>query len=568
MSSTFDFDVAIVGGGPGGATTGALLKQYAPDLRVVIVERDTFPRDHVGESLLPPITGILEEMDCWDKIEAANFPVKVGATYRWGKSPELWDFDFLTGEQFEDLPSPGKLEGQRKRTAFQVDRAIYDDILLNHAKERGCEVLQPRKVVKIHTDGDSVDHLDLDDGSQIRAKYYIDASGHSGIMRRALGVQSDSPTTLHNIAIWDYWQNTEWAVKVGVGGTRVYIMSLGYGWIWFIPIGPTRTSVGLVVPAEYYKKSGLKPDELYAKALAEDPLIVSLMKSATSEQSLQTTKDWSFVADRICGENWFLVGESAGFADPILSAGLTMTHLGGREAAYTILDLLKGQNDAAWLKQQFNSRQRERIMTHIRFADYWYTANSQFKELKEFTSELAKNVGLDLSPDKAWAWLAQGGFISQESRLGIGGYSIDFLMESSQYLSDLDAKSPFETYNVLRLNLEGATKKELAIYKDGTVTKREAYVRGDHKLPVGGAVSMIMLALQHAHRLQDINAILRMGAQRNASNPGFLQHMAWVPEVMEAMIHDGWITATYDPESPIMPLERRKTNVRWNQPNQ
>ncbi len=470
MSLTFDFDVAIVGGGPGGATTGALLKQYAPDLRVVIVERDTFPRDHVGESLLPPITGILEEMDCWDKIEAANFPVKVGATYRWGKSPELWDFDFLTGEQFEDLPRPGKLEGQRKRTAFQVDRAIYDDILLNHAKERGCEVLQPRKVVKIHTDGDSVDHLDLDDGSQIRAKYYIDASGHSGIMRRALGVQSDSPTTLHNIAIWDYWQNTEWAVKVGVGGTRVYIMSLGYGWIWFIPIGPTRTSVGLVVPAEYYKKSGLKPDELYAKALAEDPLIVSLMKSATSEQSLQTTKDWSFVADRICGENWFLVGESAGFADPILSAGLTMTHLGGREAAYTILDLLKGQNDAAWLKQQFNSRQRERIMTHIRFADYWYTANSQFKELKEFTSELAKNVGLDLSPDKAWAWLAQGGFISQESRLGIGGYSIDFLMESSQYLSDLDAKSPFETYNVLRLNLEGATKKELAIYKDGTVT--------------------------------------------------------------------------------------------------
>ncbi len=174
MSLTFDFDVAIVGGGPGGATTGALLKQYAPDLRVVIVERDTFPRDHVGESLLPPITGILEEMDCWDKIEAANFPVKVGATYRWGKSPELWDFDFLTGEQFEDLPRPGKLEGQRKRTAFQVDRAIYDDILLNHAKERGCEVLQPRKVVKIHTDGDSVDHLDLDD---------VECSQESGPLR-------------------------------------------------------------------------------------------------------------------------------------------------------------------------------------------------------------------------------------------------------------------------------------------------------------------------------------------------------------------------------------------------
>ncbi len=75
-------------------------------------------------------------------------------------------------------------------------------------------------------------------------------------------------------------------------------------------------------------------------------------------------------------------------------------------------------------REQFDRRQRDRIMTHIRFADYWYTANSQFKDLKEFTSQLAKDVGLDLSPDKAWAWLAQGGFISQESMIGIGGYSL------------------------------------------------------------------------------------------------------------------------------------------------
>src|SRR5471030_1039549 len=77
------YDVAIVGGGPGGSTTAGFLKKFAPDCEVVILEREKFPRDHVGESQLPPISRILDEMGCWDKVEAADFPIKIGATYRW-----------------------------------------------------------------------------------------------------------------------------------------------------------------------------------------------------------------------------------------------------------------------------------------------------------------------------------------------------------------------------------------------------------------------------------------------------------------------------------------------------
>src|SRR4051812_18370653 len=86
---TMECDVAIIGGGPAGSTAATLLKKYNPSLRVSIFERETFPRDHIGESLLPPISAILDEMGCWDKIEAADFPIKLGATYRWGKKPEL-----------------------------------------------------------------------------------------------------------------------------------------------------------------------------------------------------------------------------------------------------------------------------------------------------------------------------------------------------------------------------------------------------------------------------------------------------------------------------------------------
>lgn len=94
------FDVIVIGGGPAGSTLGTLLRKYNPALNVLILEKEQFPREHVGESQLPPISKILDEMGCWDKVEAANFPIKIGATYRWGSSPKLWDFEFLPVRQF------------------------------------------------------------------------------------------------------------------------------------------------------------------------------------------------------------------------------------------------------------------------------------------------------------------------------------------------------------------------------------------------------------------------------------------------------------------------------------
>src|SRR5262245_61094267 len=217
------YDVAIVGGGPGGSTVGTLLKKYAPQLRVLILEREQFPRDHVGESQLPGISEVLDEMGCWDKVEAANFPIKIGATFRWGKSPELWDFEFLPLSDFKDEPRPGKFQGQRHRTAFQVDRSIYDQILLDHAREFGCEVREETQVTSIDRQGDRVTGFQLDKGVPVTARHYVDASGHIGILRRAMGVEMDVPTSLMNIAIWDYWDNAEWAVKIGVGGTRIQV---------------------------------------------------------------------------------------------------------------------------------------------------------------------------------------------------------------------------------------------------------------------------------------------------------------------------------------------------------
>ena len=556
-----DYDVAIIGGGPAGATAGTLLKKYHPNLNVALFERDKFPRDHVGESQLPAISMILEEMGVWEKVEAANFPIKIGSTNRWGKNPELWDLEFIPSEIFVDEPRPAKFQGQRRHTAFQVDRAIYDKILLDHAAEYGVEVHEGTGVKKVNRAGDGIDSLDLGDGRTISAKYYVDASGHIGVLRRAMGVECTYPSTLQNVAFWDYWQNADWAINIGVGATKVQVMSLGWGWIWFIPLGPTRTSVGLVVPANYYKSSGQKPEELYLEALGQEERISALLKNAVCEHKFATTKDWSFMAQAQSGENWFLAGESAGFADPVLAAGMTMAHCAGREVALTILELERGMLDAKWLKEHYNHRQSQRVWSHIRFADFWYTANAQFTDIKDCVQGIAKDAGLDLSPENAWRWLAQGGFIDEDLSVGVGGFSFFLVKGMGSFLADLPTESPLEQFNVFKLDLSGATYRAGAQYRAGHVVESQCYMREGKTLPVDGKFELIVNVLQRETSLDRIAESIKEAVMR--CDPASRDRVFTATlEAFEAMIADGWVQTSIDPTRPRFKLHRQDRAVR------
>lgn len=557
-------DVAIIGGGPGGSTTASLLKRYNPDLKVLVLEREHFPRDHVGESQLPGSATVLAEMGVWDKVEAANFPIKLGATYRWGKSQELWDFEFYPRAQFVDQERPAKYEGQRRATAFQVDRAIYDKILLDHASELGTEVQEGTRVVEVLRDGDRVAGLRLESGEVVEATFYVDASGHSGILRRAMGVQTDCPTKLQNVAIWDYWQNADWAVEIGIGGTYVQVLSIGYGWIWFIPLGPTRTSVGLIVPAAYLKESGKKPAELYAEALQNDERVRGLMENASSEGKLSTTRDWSFLAERHAGENWFLVGESGGFADPILAAGLTMTHAAGRECAYTLLEMQKPKAKVDWLRSQYNQRQAGRIRNHIRFADYWYSANGVFTELKEHTSEIAKEAGLDLAPDRAWQWLAQGGFIGEDLSIGTGTFTLNGVRALKDVLAETEMPSPLSTNNWFELDLRGSTYSERACYASGRVLSTPAYIRQGKVLPVDGVFEPLLNVLQREKEISRIvDLIKRMAA--TAEDP-VVRNSIVVTALsgLEALVFDGWVIASCREDLALLDLAVEYSAIHYS----
>lgn len=558
------YDVVIIGGGPAGSTVGSMLKKYDPSLRVAIFEREMFPRDHVGESQLPAIGPILQEIGAWDKVEAANFPIKIGATYRWGKTRELWDFQFLRKESFVDEPRPAKFSGQRTMSAFQVDRSIYDDILLRHSEELGCFVREQCGVTKVVHENDHISALVLEDGTEVTAEYYVDASGHSGILRRAMGVEIESPSSLQNVAFWDYWQNAEWATEIGVGGTFVQVMSLGYGWIWFIPLGPTRTSVGLIVPAAYYKKSGMKPEELYSKAIKEDERISFLMRNAKSEDKFETTKDWSFVAERHAGKNWFLAGEAGGFADPILAAGLTITHVSAREAAFSILEMKRGKIPKEWLIDQYCIRQSSRIRNHIRFADFWYTSNGQFTDLKDFTSVLAKESGLELDADKAWQWIAQGGFIDEDLSFGAGVYSLETVKNMQKFLHDYKVENAFKGKNILNLNLKNAEPVSRAFYNEGKVIQVEGYSRNGRILPIFGIVPALIHILKTSNKMTDI--MDQLYALQNTISGQVAKNNFLVTAIgaLESMIRDEWIETDFDPSVFLVEFGDMTGGLSWS----
>ncbi len=555
----FDFDVAIIGGGPGGSTCGGMLRKYDPELSVGIFEREQFPRDHVGESQLPPISQILNELGCWEEVEAANFPIKIGATYRWGNSDKLWDFEFMPMDSYREEPRPRPWSSQTKQLALQVDRARYDDILLKHAKKLGCQVEQPAQVRKIERSGDRVDGLVLSDGKRVQARWYIDASGASATLRKAMGVAIHSPTKLQNVAFWDYWENTEWATRFPGGATRVLVMSIGSGWIWFIPLSPTKTSIGFICPRDYYRNSGKNPEDIYLWALAQEPLIAELTENASRGGDVQATKDWSFVADRVAGENWFLVGEAAGFADPILAAGLTLTQSSAREAAYSILAMAQGEQDPAWLARHYDDNQRTRISQHIRFADFWYSANGNFTDLQAYTSEIAKDAGLKLDPKMAFQWLGTGGFTHDLlGQVGIGGLDLAGTRQIASRFLDTQARWQLSRFNHLTLQLGGAEEIEVPAYEAGKVHRVKTYVRGQKQLPVHGLFTTVLSALERGPELvAHILPVLQTHAMKTAE-AGKMESQIVVHHLLQAlelMLNDGWVQGKYDKKKPGINLE-------------
>ncbi|MCI0674607.1 MAG: hypothetical protein L0Y42_02395, partial [Phycisphaerales bacterium] len=289
------------------------------------------------------------------------------------------------------------------------------------------------------------------------------------------------------------------------------------------------------------------PESLYYQALGQSDRISKLITKGKASGTIRTTKDWSFCAERTYGENWFLVGEAAGFADPILSAGLTLTHTGARELAYTIIALDQGEHDAEWLKSSYDVNQRARVIQHIRFADFWYASNGLFTDLKDHCKAIARDAGLRLTSQGAWAWLARGGFANDFlGQAGIGGVDLSAIKQITRLFTAEDSEWTLNQYNVLSLNLDGATEGSVPSYHDGRIYPMPCYIRGEHRLALAGMYRVLVDLLAQTSDVGRIFTELRnvFSAQFSGTNLRFAVNHAL--QCLEVMLKEGWVSGKLD----------------------
>ncbi len=316
-------DVAVIGGGPGGSTVGALLGAAGRD--VVVLERERFPRFHIGESLLPWNMRIFERLGL---VEA------LGSTFI-----EKWGVEFLssTGDLSRTYHFDNALD-VRYPKCFEVQRARFDQILIENAARRGAQVRQGATVQLVSRRADGAWDLDVESAErgreQIEARFLVDASGRDAFMARREGLRVQDPL-LRKAAFFAHYRGIPRAPGRDSGNIVVVIMK--DGWFWFIPFSDGTTSVGLVTDGTAVRASGLRAEEALEEGIRRCPAARRLTERAERITQIWSASDWSYKCRRIAGDGWLLVGDAAAFVDPVFSSGVLLAMTSG-EAAADLLD--------------------------------------------------------------------------------------------------------------------------------------------------------------------------------------------------------------------------------------
>ncbi len=356
--------VLVVGGGPAGSTAATLLAREG--FRVTLIEREVFPRYHIGESLLVALNHIFDVLGLREKLEAHGFQKKTGAFFEWGN--ERWLFDW------------SKLPGQH-RSSFQVKRSEFDQILLEHAKSQGVQVHEGVLVRSLTFDGDRPVQAKWqvvggDAHGEIDFDYLVDASGRSGIMANRYLNSRRQNEAFQNIAVWGYYTGVKHP-DVGLTGP-ILVGSVPEGWTWTIPLHDGTTSVGLVVHEKYFQeqKKTTTVKDIFLEGIARSRLASEAIEEAELVSDIRVEGDYSYLSTVLAGPGYFLSGDSAAFLDPLLSSGVHLATYSGMLAAASICSIMRGEISEEDAVTFYSTCYREHYLRWMLIVSTFYDQNS------------------------------------------------------------------------------------------------------------------------------------------------------------------------------------------------
>lgn len=369
--------VVVIGGGPGGSTLAAILAKEG--VEVTLVEKEKFPRPHIGEALQPAAFDLLDfHLGLGPKMGEQGFAKKFGALYYWGETRELWSVlfdDQLERDLEENTLTSESIHDADYAYSWQVDRGKFDHILLQEAESRGARVLQETEVLKPIVEGQRVVGVVVrENGGETREIYadmVVDASGQRCVLGRMFNLTKEIPD-LQATATYCYLRGKP-SIDGPLGRNVQLVVTVPEGWVWWIPIADDLTSVGVVT----HEKKKISEDRFFAiLERAGVPTEGGTIASGPWGDRFIHAKDWSYSHKRFVGSGWMMVGDAACFTDPILSGGVDFAIRGACNASIALLRMF-GEGGPHHMEPllQYQAQLQREFAAYLRLARYWYANN-------------------------------------------------------------------------------------------------------------------------------------------------------------------------------------------------